>query len=232
MAFSSIESPFFQQMISDIPGISLPFILQNTLTSRIAAEFELDRQKLIQELAISCQTIALLLDRWTSNNNVPILAVIGHWLTEDFVYKEALLEFTEVEGVKSRENIGGILLELLHELDIEYKLLSITGDSTSNNKTLIDEVNTGLHERLPTTDILANTPRFYSQSSYIRCIAYVLNRIVKKILETLKSGNRTSANNTIELVSKLQYLNTEDSALARLQVLAIWILQLPERKSQ
>lgn len=62
MAFSSIESPFFQQMINNIPGISLPFISWNTLISRIVAEFELDRQKLIQELTISSQTIAFSLD--------------------------------------------------------------------------------------------------------------------------------------------------------------------------
>src|SRR5207249_1890858 len=74
--------------------------------------------------------------------------------------------------------------------------------------------------------------RFYGQSSYIRCIAHVLNRIVKKILETLKSGDRTSADNAIELVLKRQYINTTDSALARLRVLAIWISRSPERKSQ
>lgn len=110
--------------------------------------------------------------------------------------------FIEVERPKSRENIGRILLELLYKLDIEYKLLSITGNSISNNKTLIDKVDIGLHEQLPTTDVLANTPCFYSQSSYIRCIVYILNRIVKKILETLKSGNCISANNTIKLISK------------------------------
>ncbi len=53
MAFSLIESLLFQKMINDIPSISLPFTSQNTLISRIAAEFELDRQQLIKELAIS-----------------------------------------------------------------------------------------------------------------------------------------------------------------------------------
>jgi hypothetical protein len=57
-----------------------------------------------------------------------ILAVIGHWLMENFVYKETVLEFVEVEGVKSGENMSGIVLELFYELDIECKLLSITAD--------------------------------------------------------------------------------------------------------
>jgi len=119
MAFSYIESPFFQQMINSIPGISILFKSRNTLISRISAEFELDRQQLIKELAISSQTIALLLDGWTSNNDISILGIIRYWLTEDFVYKEAVLEFIEIEGAKTGENIGGIVLELLHELDIK-----------------------------------------------------------------------------------------------------------------
>jgi hypothetical protein len=48
----------------------------------------------------------------------------------------------------------------------------------------------------------------------------------------LKAGDRASANDAIELVSKLQYIETEDSVLARLRVLAIWISRSPERKSQ
>ena len=74
IAFSAIESQFFWQMINDIPGVSMPFTSRNTLASRIKAEFELDRQQLIQELAISSQTIALSLDGWTSNNDISILA--------------------------------------------------------------------------------------------------------------------------------------------------------------
>ena len=91
----------------------MPFKSRNTLTSRISMEFELDRQKLIQDLAITSQTIALSLDGWTSNNDISILAIIGHWLTEDFIYKEKVLEFIEIKGPKSGENIAGIVIDLL-----------------------------------------------------------------------------------------------------------------------
>jgi len=53
------------------------------------------------------------LDRWTSNNDISILAVVGHWLTEDFIYKERVLEFIEIDGAKSRENIAIIVMDLL-----------------------------------------------------------------------------------------------------------------------
>ena len=149
-----------------------------------------------------------------------IFAIIGHWLTENFEYKEALLEFIEIEGPKSGENIGGIMLDLLCELDIESKLLSITGDSVSNNKSLMSEVEVRLREWFLSIES-SNTLRFCGQDSYIRCIAHVLNRIVKKLLETLKSGDCKSADASVELLLQYQYLNIQDSALARLQVLVI-----------
>jgi hypothetical protein len=85
--------------------------------------------------------------------------------------------------------MAGIVLDLLHELDIECKLLSITGDNITNNETLIDEVELSLHNKFPRSNNLLNTPRFSRQNSFIWCIAYILNRIVKKLLETLQSGN-------------------------------------------
>jgi radical SAM superfamily enzyme len=86
---------------------------------------------------------------------------------------------------------------------------------------------TGLQERFPNSKL-----RFHGQESYIRCIAHVLNRIVKKILESLKAGDLASANDAIELVSKRQYIEIEDSVLAQLRVLIIWISRSPKRKSQ
>ena len=232
MAFTSIESPSFRKMINDIPGISMPFKSRNTLSSRISAEFELDRARLFEELAASSQTVALSLDGWTSANDISILAVIGHWLSEDFVYKEAVLEFSEIEGPKSGENMGGLVMDLLEELNIETKLLSITGDNASNNETLMDAVESGLQDKFSLSENETNTIRFQGRESFIRCLAHVLNLIVKKLLETLKSGNRASALESIRQVDNRQYLDTTDSALARLRVLALWISDTPERKSQ
>jgi len=96
----------------------------------------------------------------------------------------------------------------------------------------MDIVESSLLAQFPRTDNLSNTPRFHGQASYIRCIAHVLNRIVKLILKTLNSRDRASANDAIELVSTGQYISTTDSPLARLRVLVIWISRSPERKSQ
>lgn len=100
MAFSSIERPLFQKIINDIPGISMPFKSRNTLTSLISSEFELDRTRLIEELATSSQTVTLSLDGWTSNNDVSILAVIGHWLSGTSLIKKLFLSLLKLRGRK------------------------------------------------------------------------------------------------------------------------------------
>jgi hypothetical protein len=62
MAFTTIESPTFRQIFEDLPGITLPFRSHTTMSRRINAEFDLFRAQMIQELADTCQTIALSLD--------------------------------------------------------------------------------------------------------------------------------------------------------------------------
>jgi hypothetical protein len=67
---------------------------------RIVSEFELERVILKSALKSECETIALSLDAWTSANQLPFLAIIGHWVTPNFEYKERILEFCELEGIR------------------------------------------------------------------------------------------------------------------------------------
>jgi hypothetical protein len=150
MAFTAIESSAFRQIFENIPNITLPFSSRETLTRRIDTEFNLYRAQLIQDLAETCQTIALSLDIWTSENSKPILGVIGHWLTADFEYKEQVLEFAELHGAHSGENMAELLNIMLIELKIECKLLTITGDNATSNETLVSELFFHLAEKYPT----------------------------------------------------------------------------------
>lgn len=80
-AFTTVESPEFQQIFRDIPEIEPPFTSRHTLRDRTMQEFAIQRTSLKNELAQTCKTIALSLDIWTSHNHLPILGIIGHWLT-------------------------------------------------------------------------------------------------------------------------------------------------------
>ena len=71
--------------------------IAGTLYNRVKDRFDLARANQIKELD-QASTISFTLDVWTSPNHRPILAVIGHWITVDFEYKEVLVAFVVLKG--------------------------------------------------------------------------------------------------------------------------------------
>ncbi|OQD74710.1 hypothetical protein PENANT_c169G07139 [Penicillium antarcticum] len=148
-------------------------------------EFGIQRKKLKNELALTCKTIALSLDIWESQNHLPILGIIGHGLTDEFEYRERLLEFAELQGIHSGENLSIAVENMLIELGLEDKLSSITGDNASNNEAMASELFLSLSDR-PGVEEAMPAPLYRGLDSYIRCLAHVLNLIVKDILRKLR----------------------------------------------
>ncbi|EED11419.1 conserved hypothetical protein [Talaromyces stipitatus ATCC 10500] len=174
--FSKHEILPFQRIFSNILGVALPF------TSRL-----------------SCKTIALSLDIWTSKNHLPILRIISYWLTESFDYRESVLEFKELLGPHSGENLAAAVEDVPLELDLQSKLTTITGDNASNNEKMVSILSQNLRQKLGVN------PLFRGSESYVCCLAHILNLIVKDILKTLKSSNIEEAHVVSETFSKDLY---------------------------
>ena len=230
MAFTAIESPAFQQIFRDIPGITLPFTCRKAVASRIDAEFVSFRGQLLSLLATTCQTIALSLDVWTSKNSKPILGVIGHWLDSDFHYQERVLEFAEMHGAHTEENMADLLGSTLGELGIEHKILTITADNATNNESLMSELYFNLKEKFLGVGE-KDAFHFQGADSYIRCLAHVLNLIVSDILSALKSGDHKTAVNACDLMQENKDIGMH-SVLSRLRIMSLWIARTPQRKQQ
>ena len=101
---------------------------------------------------------------------------------------------------------------MLKELEALYKLLALTADNATNNDTLVEH----LHCQLLTlfdneVDLeMGNTQtvmRFRGKEHRIRCIAHVLNLIVYKILDDLKTGTAKEAKDLNENSIKSSLLN-------------------------
>lgn len=229
-AFTTVESPEFQQMFRDIPGIEPPFTSRHILRDRIMQEFAIQRTNLKNELTLTCKTIALSLDIWTSQNHLPILGIIGHWLTDDFEYRERLLEFAELQGIHSGENLAITVENMLIELGLEDKLISITGDNASNNEAMASELYFSLSDRSGVQDAIP-APLYRGLDSYIRCLAHILNLIVKDILRNLGSGTMEQAQTACDSL-QTGNLITDHSAIGRLRVLALWINRSPQRRQK
>jgi hypothetical protein len=229
-AFTTVESPEFQQMFRDIPGIEFPFNSRHTLRDRIMQGFAIQRTNLKTELTLTCKTIALSLDIWTSQNHLPVLGIIGHWLTDEFEYRERLLEFVELQGIHSGENLATAVENMLMELSLEDKLISITGDNASNNEAMASELYFSLSDRSRVQNAIP-APLYRGLDSYIRCLAHVLNLIVKDILRTLGSGTMEQAQVVCDCLQTGNSI-TEHSAIGKLRVLALWINRSPQRRQK
>jgi hypothetical protein len=197
-------------------------------------DFTVQRAQLKEELATTCKTISLSLDVWTSKNHLPIIGIIGHWLTEEFDYQEKVLEFAELHGAHSGENLATAVETTLIELGLEHKLITITGDNASNNETMASELFYSLSNRLQvlgkdsTKDM---APLYQGLDSYIRCLTHILNLIVKDILRALKSGNTEEAHAACDSLRDGKPIITQ-TALGKLRVLALWIDRHPQRKQK
>ena len=94
-----------------------------------------------------------------------MIGIIGHWLTPTFEYRERIIDFRQLSGEHSGENLAEAVYSTLQELDLTSKLFAITGDNASNNEKMI----TCLHHML--RDSNAAAP-FQGQDSFVRCISY------------------------------------------------------------
>jgi hypothetical protein len=103
--FTELEHPAFKELLDSL-DTSSPIKTADTLRNRVQREFLNRRDRLKQDLAYTCHSISLSLDLWTSENQVSFLGVIGHWLTHDFEKREELLDFIEIEGRHSGENLA------------------------------------------------------------------------------------------------------------------------------
>ena len=237
--FTVIEHPAFQA-IFHAADIELPVKGADTLCHWVKARFSDSRSDIKQDLAHSCHSIALSLDVWTSEHQVAIFGVVGHWITPEFDRREVVLDFAEIQGAHSGENLAESLLTTIQELDIAPKLLTITGDNASNNGTLCDVLYAELRKAYDDEDdIFRMKPlmRFHGRKSFIRCLAHVINLICKEILTTLGSGSAREAKATLDelALDEAQFLSNPGeakSAIVKIRLLVLWIARSPQRRQE
>ncbi|KAJ5082309.1 hypothetical protein N7532_011352 [Penicillium argentinense] len=132
--------------------------------------------------------------------------------------------------IQDGENLAIAVENMLIELSLEDKLISITGDNASNNEAMASELYFFLSDRPRVEDAML-APLYRGLDSYIRCLAHVLNLIVKDILRNLGSGMVEGAQVACDCLQTGNSI-TDNSAIGRLRVLALWINRSPQRRQK
>ncbi|KAF7184345.1 hypothetical protein CNMCM7691_005097 [Aspergillus felis] len=126
---------------------------------------------------------------------------------------------------------------MLIELKIAPKLLTITGDNAGNNGTLCDFLHTELLRAYDDADDqfrMKPLMRFRGRSSFIPCLAHIINLICKDVLASLKAGSAREAKAMLDelAIQKDQtFTSTHGTkgAIIKVRLLTLWIARSPQR---
>ena len=86
-----VEKPSFRRIFECIQH-ELPLQTRDTVWNCIMGRLD-DRYSSLKEELELALSVSLSLDAWTSLNYIPVFAIIGHWITLNYVKKEALFKF-------------------------------------------------------------------------------------------------------------------------------------------
>jgi hypothetical protein len=163
-----------------------------------------------------------------------MLVINAHWLSPDFQQYRACIEFVEIDGAHSGENLANIVATVLDRFHISAKVMTITADNASNNDTLHRFLYQKLSERydeyLSEVVIQEGTMRF-TQNSQICCFAHILNLVMKSILRSLQASSYKEAAALLNDIAKKSWktIKAPTAPIAKLRLLVLWIARSPQR---
>jgi hypothetical protein len=236
--FSVVETPAFQEMFL-AHNTTCAYRSRITLRNHIYTDFVERREKLKIELEYNCITISFTLDIWTAPNRVPIFAIIAHWITLEFDEREEVIEFIELKGSHTGEQLAEIVEKTLEELKLKPKLLAITGDNAGNNGTLCQSLYDSLKTKFDDKVSPIGRPRmrFHGRKSWIRCLAHVTSLICEDVLQDLKAGTAKEAKKMLDKWDEENISNnytipgdSSRSAIAKIRLLNLWMLRSGSRE--
>jgi hypothetical protein len=100
-------------------------------------QYDIEKERIRLRLQCSRTRIHITCDIWTSPNSLPILAIIGHYISEDNQLESSLLALKEIQGSHEGDNIAPIIEGVLQEWGIISKVGYFQMDNASNNDTMI-----------------------------------------------------------------------------------------------
>lgn len=238
--FTITECEWFTRMLH-AAGFTGWIPKSTAIRAKLEARVLKVQAQVIQDIKSTASTISLTLDAWTSQNKKSILAINITWLDKSFKRHQHCIEFVEIKGGHSGENLAEIVYTALRQYDICHLLLTITGDNAGNNDTLcVHLLNRLLKEYddyLDPFPIRGQTIRFRGLASRIRCFAHILNLIVKAILQELGSStfkqaveylDRATVAITNRERSRLQIPNAQ-GVIAKLRIIVLWVHRSTDR---
>ncbi|KAM5572879.1 zinc finger BED domain-containing protein RICESLEEPER 2-like [Rosa sericea] len=182
--------------------------------------YDVEKKKLRQELASHC--VNLTTDTWTSVQNINYMVVTAHFIDGGWSLHKRILNFCVIPNHQGN-TIGRLLETCLLEWGIE-RVLTISVDNASANKVAIDYI----RKKMLTWK---KQPVLGGKWLHVRCLAHILNLIVK-------SGLRMMDKSVASIRNAVRYVRSSSArldvfkrsvAIEQLDCKKVCILDVPTR---
>lgn len=142
IALSIVENSAFRQMLNWFSPTLTAFIPKDHHTMRTwLMEAYYQKQMVLNEvLKNSKSNIHFSFDLWTSNNNIALLAVVSHFVDENYNIRTVILALRRIKGSHSGPNLAQTILEVIHEYDSKTRFGYFVLDNAESNDTCVEAV--------------------------------------------------------------------------------------------
>ncbi|KAI9194274.1 hypothetical protein LWI28_004659 [Acer negundo] len=176
---SIVEHEGFRDFCRSLQPLFEP-VCRNTIRNDIVKMYEEEMAREMRLLGNIQGRVAITSDLWTSSNQKRgYMTVTAHFIDDSWQLQSRLLRFMYVPCPLSAVNLSNALMECLLDWHIDRKLSTLTLDNCPMNNCMIDIL---LDKVSPNSLIMCG--RLF----HMKCVAHVLNSIVKSGLEVIDLG--------------------------------------------
>ena len=176
LPFEFVSHPKFRALLEYI-NPSVNRVLSDsstTIRTHAAAIFKKGKKRLRSILSRALSDIHITCDVWTSSNHLALLAVVGHYTTDQLERRQTLLALRELHDQHSGVNMAELILNVLRDFKILNKVGYFVMDNIKNNNTLTDHFANILNQK--------EGVQYNPWQRRLRCNGYIINLAVRELL--------------------------------------------------
>ncbi|SJL02917.1 uncharacterized protein ARMOST_06258 [Armillaria ostoyae] len=120
--------------------------------------------------------VSISLDVWTSPNGYAFMAIIAHYVNNKGKLEETLIDFRELLGKHSGDNMADVVWETLKVFGLIGWVMAFVMDNATNNDTMVDAIE---------QKCFLEGIDFSARESWLRCMPHTVHLAAIKLLEAI-----------------------------------------------
>lgn len=171
-SFRLVESSAFRELLRYLNPRAIA-TTRKTIVRELHRQYAAMLPRVRSQLASQIQSnglIHLTLDAWTAGNRTPYLGITGHWLDSNFVLHDLVLDFIQLHGSHTAENLALAVMDSINTYGIEGSVGCITCDNASVNSAMCKYLE-------------KNLLNWTKRDCHVRCMAHIINLAVQRLLK-------------------------------------------------